>query len=127
MACENYSDGSWYCENADGWEWGDPEGNYSYGYWDAEGKPVDPNGLAVTIADTLSSIFGGGQHGYYAPNRNQQPYPNPNAYPNAYPQGIRQTSQGGIGASIQLPKWAIYAGGAVLLGYAFGFIKQGRR
>jgi hypothetical protein len=37
------------------------------------------------------------------------------------------TTPGNIGANISLPKWAVYALGAVALGYAFGFIKQGRR
>jgi len=123
MACETYPDGATYCEDANGWEYWDADGNYSYGSWDNAGNQIDANGLAVTIADTLASIWGGGQRGYYAPNRgNTQPYPQ---------QPINRTgapvAPGSIGASVSLPKWAIYAGGAVLLGYAFGFIKQGRR
>ncbi len=138
MACETYPDGSSYCESANGWEYTDAEGNYSYGSWDAQGNQIDANGLALTIADTLASIWGGGRRGYYAPDRQPQPQ---GGYPQAYypgnytpatgtttgvRAGVTSNSQG-IGANISLPKWAVYGLGAVALGYAFGFIKQGRR
>lgn len=119
MACETYDDGSYYCVDANGyWEYADAYGNTSYGTVDA--SQLDPNSLATTIADTLSSIFGGGQRGYYAPNRNQQPYSYPGPgpyYPNQTAVGInagvnRQGANAGVNLSTNT---LMLIGGGILL------------
>lgn len=129
MACETYPDGSSYCEDVNGWQYQDADGNYSYGYWDSEGKPIDANGLAVTIADTLSSIFGGGQRGYYAPDRNRNPYTNPNPYANRGNYPYQQQGSNFFPGSVSTQgfqiNWWTAALGGLLIG-AFFLGKRGR-
>ena len=104
MACETYNDGSYYCEyDGQYWEYGDAYGNVSYGSLD-DGGSLNPNQAVQTIGDTLQSIFGGGQRGYYSPNRNQQPYsyPGPGPY---YPQGVgvnAGVNRSGVGGSLNI-------------------------
>lgn len=119
MACETYDDGSYWCDYpGQYWEYGDAYGNVSYGEYPHD--HVNANDLATTISDTLSSIFGGGQRGYYAPNRNQQPYsyagPGP-YYPNQQAVGINAgVNRQGIGAGLNLSTNTIMliAGGVLL-------------
>jgi len=122
MNCETYEDGSYFCEFAGGyWERADRYGNITYGsYVDDDGIPLDPNSLITTIGDTLSSIFGGGRTGNYAPNRNQQPYSYPGPgpyYSNQQAVGINAgVNRGGVGAGLNIStNTLLLAGGAVLL------------
>lgn len=124
MSCETYDDGSYWCDYpGQYWECGDPYGNVSYGEYPHD--HVDANSLATTISDTLSSIFGGGQRGYYAPNRNRQPYsyPGPGPY---YPN--QQGFNAGLnrqGAGFNISTNTLIIGGVVLLAFMLG-TKRGR-
>lgn len=129
MACETYDDGSYFCEYAGGyWEYGDAYGNVSYGSYESGGG-LDYDRLGTTIGDTLSSIFGGGQRGYYAPNRNQQPYSYPGPgpyYPDQRAVGINAgLNRGGIGAGINLSTNTLLLVGAGVVLFMLG-TKRGR-
>lgn len=126
MACETYDDGSWFCEDQYGWQYEDATGYYQ-GYYNDAGQPVNANGNLVTIADAVSSVFGGGQRGYYAPNRNQQVLAA--QFPNQYQYGYgvnAQTSvnRGGVGTSLNVSTntLMLIAGGVLIY-----LVAKGRR
>jgi len=132
MPCETYPDGSYFCEFAGGyWERADRYGNITYGsYVDDNGNPVDVNSLAVTIGDTLSSIFGGGKQGHYAPNRDPNvpySYPGPGPYyPNQQAVGINAgVNRGGVGGSLNVSTNTLLLASAAVLLFILG-TKRGR-
>lgn len=106
MACQEFDDGSSYCADDWGWEYTDADGNYSSGQYiyDSGGNvaSVDNTGKIVAVGDIISSVFGGGRYGNYAPQRQPQ-YGGVRSGP--YPSAVTANvgaNRGGIGAGLNI-------------------------